>query len=268
MNNCLVTKLKGVVDSDNLPYFGFGRVDVDTTGSSGAINMTGIFTNLEGSFILGSGTFPNGKTVLDATDDILSIPANTVFSFMIPKYKNMIGTTANVSNSSPFSMDYDDYKYIDENVKHEMSLSGLFISNKSKGNLITPLRFYQQKGNMTDFKAMNNNNITLDISNEVFQSFPQLNSALFTNSGNVTGSVEVLVRNVCHENASTVKARTDGLAIAVQNTQATFRGASVSHVVALKFDGSSSTVNVYSNSAMTTQIGTYNIDTDVWAFNE
>lgn len=271
MNNCLVTKLKSVVDNDNLPYFGFARVDVDTTGGANAINMSGAFTNLEGSFILGSGTFPNGKTVLDATDDVLSIPANTVFSFMIPKYKNMILSSTEYpsgSSNNPFSMDYDDYKYIDEDIKQGLSVSNFVVSSKSKGNLIIPLRFYQQKGTLLSFVALNNNDVTLDISDETFQGFPQVKSVYLSNSRNITGSIEAFVRNIAHKNATIAKARTNRLLISAVNTKATFRGALITHAVVLHFDGSSSTVNVYSGSAETAQIGTYDIDTDVWTFNE
>jgi len=175
MGNCLVTKLKGIVDNDNLKKFGVLTLNIAEADSGG--NRLVISGQVTGKArIIGNGHFTNTGSTFDPSGDIgteVNIPfqgwsSNGNYKIEIDDKYNLSGTF-NSGNSQ--SLDLSDLMYNTAFTRFTMKgCEGDIIALINKNPLLTtvicnntenPSKVY---GNLGDLESVNITNLNLSYS--------------------------------------------------------------------------------------------------------
>ena len=205
-NNCLVTKLKGVVDNNNIPVYGCIKVDIFQRGVAmvqraivvackGTIKSTvplDIY-NLSGEVIYSQVT----QAVFDNTDTICIVFPDLEGTAWLPvKYEGGFDLPSNIPNIGSFGDGQVGYE-IDMSQLEYFTGSGIATSVLvAKGNfepstvLGNLVRF-----DLIEFSNERSGSFVMDLS-IVPQKMPNLTSITLNGSMNVSGNVTDLSMNV------------------------------------------------------------------------
>lgn len=263
--NCLVTKLKGSVNNDNLLPLGMTFIEVDTTGISTEFGRLGFVNNIDYVYIVGDGTFLDGtKEKRNLSINYVDIASNTKLKIAVPKYPNMPLLTKSSTDNIISKVNVDDLVYAD-NYKG----TGSSIELVNRKGIIGDFTAIISKYPNTKSINIGGTGMTFDLYSESINKDLEL---LVLTGLNINGTVEDFATNFIHGNAEHFKARTNTLLLTLYNTNVTFNNKKFDHAVNrrsifMHFNGTA-IINVYFNSAETLNAGTYNIDTDVWTYYE
>lgn len=266
-NECLVTKLKAVVDNDNLETLGFIKVIADNSANNGQVslmNLGGSGRPPLGTYIVGSGTFVNGKTVVDDIVDYnYKVPANTKLVLMWPKYD---ASGIYFNNAGPdyavYSLNLDDFIFSTgelDNTITRVYLNQTGSGLKSSGNAENALGWY---GDSIERITATGSNIELDLNTSAsILKFKKLQQLLMQSSPNIKGSLSVFFSRFAQANAAYLKTRNDSLRVTLYGSGVTndlFGGVNITFVFT-----ESSTVNIRDTNSSDI-VYTYDIDTNIF----
>lgn len=289
MENCLVTKLKGIVDNPNLPVYGMAVAYIDTTGASDN-RPVGYRGDIRGLKIIEGGTFVDGTTEVTVNTNPYVAP-NKVLKVLYPKYKCFILPSLLIVEGSTDSMcayDFDDLKYCE--VRDAPNITGLRLAatpggiapRGNIGNFLTCV----DKTNLQSISLQyltENADITFNIEdligcplasigiNKQNGVSGNINNLTISSSAikveiqyciNVTGDRETAFRNYVQSNPTAFKNRTDFLTFAVFGSSITYVATNVN--IRYQFTGTN-IVDILKN-ADQTKLGEYNIDTDTYTW--
>lgn len=202
MKNCLVTKLKGVVDNPHLPVYGFVELFIDTRGlSTDSVLVSKLIggKNIDaGAYIVGDETFKDGTSVItENTTGNLLIEPNKQFGLMWPKY-NAFPYCYNDENTlrvCPISMNLDDFIYLPTDISRTSTVMDLGDTQYTK-----------KTGHFNDIvSGFFTGTKTIFIQNsDIYATLEQLGGKVgnlfeklyITNCKNVSGSLESLVETI------------------------------------------------------------------------
>ena len=280
MKNCFVRGYKAAVENESLEVLGFTKIIVDTTGQTGNTGITGYGGIMPvGTYIVGEGTFVNGKKVIDP-GDISQVAPNQVITLMAPKYEKpvRIGSASIINGKGVFAMDFDGYAYQDKSaIQPSTDYVGEF-------NLYPTPNGYEVTGNLDNYIWQPNPELitTMQISGmskmlfDLVESpnlyrFKKLTTLRIQLCNQVTGDLQAFISKFAQANKEYLKTRTNYLSLFTGNCPKLTYGQILSQaqnvgIIRLFFSGGS-TVDVRSTSDGGTTystFATYDIDTDTF----
>lgn len=250
MNKCLVTRLQGVVEADNLPIFGMAKVlycnkyydgntylgqnlalllvDADNGAIADTLRIKGKTTDNHSYFESASGNHFTGEVDLNWVHKYVntSNSENSVFLFNIYEGSLLAGIVGNI-DELPASDSLLAFEPLQDNGK-----DGVFYSSYgSLGNIC------EKYPNLMAFSAPWLNDLTGDIVE--FGKCKSIAGIKINNTSKITGSIEALA------DALIANGRSTGLLKIVGNNKITYNGTAVANNATkyVKFANGSYTVS-------------------------
>jgi hypothetical protein len=284
MKDCLVTKLKSVVQNDNLDILDYAKVIVNGKGASDNfytwyIDKTGTLVSKPvGAYLLGGKTFVNGKTKVEDGDSVQFAP-NNVYELMIPKYKYMpitASTSDGITVMANLACNINDYSYFtfsgdqpSDSWLRNIRFQPTTDNEKSSGSIEKHLDWANT--DIIVFVDISDSNIVLDLSTTSLYKFYKATKIRFDNNKNVRGSLLDFINKFSLENAAQLKARTNDLIFYVWGMGDAFDFGPLrvagTQSVRMHFTGASAITITLNNSSLSVQ-KTFNYDIDTQTLTE
>lgn len=255
--DCLVTKLKGTVDNDNLPILGYIRVEFQP--SAGAV--TGYLKSVEDADVI----------VKNATVSSLTLVANTQLSFSVTPSSASVGVVMYVPRYSLSTFHcISNLKAIDiSEFAYDDNIDRLYIggpSNNKNMELTGSIEMFRGRS-LTAVRLSRCGGVTGNIS--VLSACYNIdnNGVIALGYTQVSGTIESLIEGLMSSDQGHEPMTSKTFSISAQETGCTLHGISVDSFGTIKVVVADGVATItYGTPEITAAV--YTLSTNTWTYNE
>lgn len=279
-NECLVTKLKGVVDNPNLPKLGYIKIHINNQNNSGICafwcESTG---NIEANIVGDTNAYFYKGTYSERTDQTTTISGiSSTVGYRLSegeydieiysKYALTVLFIGEDGNPCGCGLNFDDFQYTQLNrlmLKGLLANQGPFTGKLSSIQNINSVIFYALGTNieftLREFAQINMNHIGYSVSEN-----PMLDLEYFSKDiSKVSGAIEDLITYAPASNYNENTGADYRVPASFMTSGVTFNGGHIDNTLRAKLgaNGNGQIVKEVDG----TVLATYNKSTDTWTYN-